>query len=39
LFCVFKGKLSEGIDFTDELCRAVIVVGVPYPDINDPLVK
>eukprot|EP01114_Cavostelium_apophysatum_P012798 TRINITY_DN2954_c0_g2_i1.p1 TRINITY_DN2954_c0_g2~~TRINITY_DN2954_c0_g2_i1.p1 ORF type:complete len:866 (+),score=174.26 TRINITY_DN2954_c0_g2_i1:149-2746(+) len=34
-FAVCRGKVSEGIDFTDANCRAVIVVGVPYPLVND----
>ncbi|CAD8098779.1 unnamed protein product [Paramecium sonneborni] len=31
MFAVQRGKIAEGIDFSDELCRAVFLVGVPYP--------
>lgn len=31
MFCVCRGKITEGIDFSDNLCRAVCLVGVPYP--------
>ncbi|KAI9246356.1 hypothetical protein BY458DRAFT_536907 [Sporodiniella umbellata] len=30
-FAVYRGKVSEGIDFTNEYCRAVIALGIPYP--------
>jgi Rad3-related DNA helicase len=30
MFCVCKGKLSEGIDFKDKLCRSVMFIGVPF---------
>ena len=39
LFCVVGGKLSEGINFTDHLARCVAVIGMPYPDIRDPLLQ
>jgi regulator of telomere elongation helicase 1 len=35
LVAVCRGKLCEGIDFTDRQCRLVIMVGVPYPSKND----
>ncbi|KAG0244286.1 Fanconi anemia group J protein [Mortierella sp. GBA43] len=35
LFAVYRGKCSEGIDFTDTNCRAVLAVGIPYPAITD----
>ena len=35
LFAVCRGKISEGIDFTDELARAVFMIGIPYPPIYE----
>ncbi|TKR76402.1 hypothetical protein L596_017543 [Steinernema carpocapsae] len=35
LFAVFRGKVSEGIDFTDDRARCVISVGIPYPNAMD----
>ncbi|KAJ6731192.1 DNA REPAIR DEAD HELICASE RAD3/XP-D SUBFAMILY MEMBER [Salix viminalis] len=32
---VCRGKVSEGIDFSDDYARVVIVVGIPFPNIND----
>ncbi len=39
LVSVVNGRLSEGIDFRDDLCRCVIVVGLPYPNLADPVLK
>jgi hypothetical protein len=38
MFAVCQGKVSEGIDFTDDKGRAVIVTGIPYAPVVDPRV-
>eukprot|EP00439_Symbiodinium_sp_Y106_P001800 s5106_g1.t1 len=35
LAAVCRGKLCEGIDFTDKQCRTVVMVGIPYPARNE----
>ncbi|KAF7270392.1 hypothetical protein GWI33_016626 [Rhynchophorus ferrugineus] len=35
---VCKGKVSEGLDFSDANGRAVIITGLPYPPLKDPRV-
>ncbi|GAA5980280.1 hypothetical protein JCM5350_000898 [Sporobolomyces pararoseus] len=32
LFAVVGAKLSEGINFADDMARAVVVCGIPYPN-------
>ena len=34
MFCVYRGKMSEGIDFANEKARGVICVGIPYPNVK-----
>ncbi len=36
LVSVMGGKLSEGINFSDNLARKLIVFGLPYPNIKSP---
>lgn len=35
---VCRGRISEGLDFSDNAARCVIIVGIPYPQMTDPRV-
>ncbi|KAI5474148.1 CHL1 helicase, partial [Pseudohyphozyma bogoriensis] len=39
LFAVVDAKLSEGINFADDMARAVIIVGIPYPSRHSTEIK
>eukprot|EP01028_Stygiella_incarcerata_P007841 TRINITY_DN32869_c0_g1_i1.p1 TRINITY_DN32869_c0_g1~~TRINITY_DN32869_c0_g1_i1.p1 ORF type:complete len:1161 (+),score=311.51 TRINITY_DN32869_c0_g1_i1:91-3573(+) len=39
MFAVCRGKVSEGVDFSDEFGRAVLVTGIPFPNLKDPRVR
>jgi hypothetical protein len=38
-FAVCRGKVSEGLDFADANGRAVVVVGLPFPQAKDPRIN
>lgn len=39
LLAVCRGRLSEGVDFSDAACRAVVVTGLPLPPAYDAKVQ
>ena len=36
LLSVVGGKMSEGINFANEMARCVVIAGLPYPDVTNP---
>ena len=39
LLAVYRGKVSEGIDFSNNNARSVLCVGIPYPNIKDRVIQ
>eukprot|EP00924_Labyrinthula_sp_SR-Ha-C_P006870 augustus_masked-scaffold_8-processed-gene-3.11-mRNA-1 protein AED:0.13 eAED:0.34 QI:0/0/0/1/1/1/3/0/1415 len=39
MFGVFRGKMSEGVDFIDDECRMIVLVGIPYPALFEPMTR
>ncbi len=35
LMGVCRGRISEGLDFSDNAARMVIIVGIPFPQMFD----
>lgn len=35
MMAVYRGKISEGIDFSDSAARAVLSIGIPYPNVKE----
>ena len=39
LCCVFRGRNAEGSNFPGEQARGIFLVGVPYANYGDPLIR
>ena len=39
LVAVYRGKISEGLDLSDDYCRGVMVIGLPFPNWTDSHVQ
>ena len=39
LCCVFRGRNAEGSNFPNEQARGIFLVGVPYANYGDPIIK
>ena len=39
MFAVMRGKVSEGMDFSDNFARCVVICGIPYPYTKDPKIQ
>ena len=39
MLAVYRGKVSEGLDFKDDFARAVFCVGIPFPSVGDVKVR
>ena len=39
LLAVYRGRASEGLDFSDNYARAVVACGIPYPNVKDSQVN
>lgn len=38
LLAVCRGRVSEGEDFPDNFARAVIIIGIPFPNVREATV-
>lgn len=35
---VCRGRISEGLNFSDDAARCVIIIGIPYAQLTEPKV-
>lgn len=38
LFAIFRGKISEGLNFSNQYSRGVFIIGIPFPNAKDPYI-